>query len=65
MEINSCENHEKLRFFMTDAASSMSKAGSKLKSLYPNLLHVTCIVHDVPRVVGLFRENHPHTARTN
>ena len=65
MERNGCENHEKLRFFMTDAASSMIKAGSNLNSLYPNLLHVTCIVHGVPRVVGLFRENHPHAARTN
>ena len=61
MEINGCEKYEKLRLFMTDAASYMIKAGSDLKSLYPNLLHVTCMAHGVQRVVDLIRENHPYT----
>lgn len=45
---------------VTDGAAYMKKAGSALQTLYPNMLHVTCIAHALHRVAedvrGSYRE---------
>lgn len=45
--------------FLTDQASYMLTAGEKLKDLYPNMKHVTCIVHSLHRVCEHIREKFP------
>ena len=51
MEIYGTQDcYGKLRLLITDAASNMIKAGSDLKNIFPNMLHVTCMAHGVQRV---------------
>ena len=38
-------NRLDFKLLISDAASYMKKAGTMLTSLFPNLIHVTCIVH--------------------
>jgi hypothetical protein len=40
---------EKILLMLSDAASYMVKAGHQLKLLYPNLIHSTCLAHDLNR----------------
>lgn len=41
---------EKLWLLLSDQASYMVKAGKGLKQMFPNMKHVTCIVHGLNRV---------------
>lgn len=44
---------------VTDAARYMVKMGKALKTLYPKLLHVTCLAHGIHRVCEAIRDAHP------
>lgn len=41
---------------VTDGARYMLKAGRKLKELYPNLVHVTCLAHAMHLVAETIRD---------
>ena len=41
----------------------MLKAGGTLKELFPNLLHVTCVVHGINRVAELIGTKNSHADR--
>jgi hypothetical protein len=52
-------DYEKFRLLVTDQAKVMLKVGIVLKETYPNLNHITCIVHALHRVCEKIREgNH-------
>eukprot|EP00095_Tigriopus_kingsejongensis_P010695 snap_masked-scaffold1306_size49381-processed-gene-0.0 protein:Tk10695 transcript:snap_masked-scaffold1306_size49381-processed-gene-0.0-mRNA-1 annotation:"PREDICTED: uncharacterized protein LOC100902024" len=53
----------KLRVFLTDGAPYCIKAGLGLKSLCPNMLHITCLAHGVKRVAELARVTYPKANR--
>eukprot|EP00095_Tigriopus_kingsejongensis_P009613 maker-scaffold1451_size40729-snap-gene-0.2 protein:Tk09613 transcript:maker-scaffold1451_size40729-snap-gene-0.2-mRNA-1 annotation:"PREDICTED: uncharacterized protein LOC100902024" len=53
----------KLRVFLTDGAPYCIKAGLGLKSLCPNMLHITCLAHGVNRVAELARVTYPKANR--
>lgn len=48
---------DKLLLFVSDAARYMIKAGSTLKILFPNMLHVTCTAHGLHRVAETIRDH--------
>lgn len=50
---------EKVLLLITDAAAYMLKAGMNLKVFYPNLIHLTCVVHGFNRVAEEIRLNFP------
>ena len=39
--------YDKLYLLLTDQAPYMIKVGTKLKELFPNMLHITCLVHSL------------------
>ena len=41
---------DKILLLATDAAAYMLKAGKNLKVFYPNMLHITCVIHGLNRV---------------
>lgn len=41
---------DKILLLVTDAAAYMIKAAKKLQLFYPNMIHVTCIVHELNKV---------------
>ena len=44
---------------VTDAARYMVKAGNAIKNSYPNMIHLTCVVHGLNRVAEQIRINYP------
>ena len=52
-------DYEKINLFVTDAAPYCVKAGHGLGTLYPNLIHVTCLEHGLNRVAELARDTYP------
>ena len=54
------ESHdERVLLFLTDAAAYMLKAGRNLKIFYPNLIHLTCLVHGFNRIAETIRLHFP------
>lgn len=51
-----CDN---ILLFVTDAVAYMLKAGEVLKSLYPKMIHLTCLAHGLNRVAEIVRVKHP------
>lgn len=49
--------YEKVWFLITDQAPYMLKAGRGLKEMFPNLKHLTCLIHGLNRVCDLIKEN--------
>jgi hypothetical protein len=47
--------HAKVLFFVSDGAPYMVKAGTALKTFYPNMLHITCLAHALHRVAEIVR----------
>ncbi|CAH1103179.1 unnamed protein product [Psylliodes chrysocephalus] len=45
--------------FLSDAAPYMVKAGQNLKKFYSDMLHVTCLAHEINRVAECIREAFP------
>lgn len=50
---------ERVLLLVTDAAGYMLKAGRGLKLFYPNLIHITCIIHGFNRVAEEIRLHFP------
>lgn len=48
-------NGEKVLSLVTDAAAYMIKAGEHLKIFYPNMLHLTCLIHGLNRIAEKIR----------
>lgn len=48
--------YEKLWLLISDQASYMLAAGKGLKQMFPNMKHVTCIVHGLNRVCELIKD---------
>ncbi|KAL4135075.1 hypothetical protein QTP88_006732 [Uroleucon formosanum] len=46
---------EKILLFISDAAPYMIKTGGALKIFYSNMIHITCLAHDLNRVVEKVR----------
>ena len=44
---------------LSDCAAYMTKSGRLMKLNYPNLLHITCLVHAIHRVCEQVREMFP------
>lgn len=44
---------------VTDGAAYMIKAGKLLKNIYPNALHITCVVHAFYRVAEIIHNSYP------
>lgn len=53
----------RILLFVSDAAAYMVKAGKLLKSVYPNMLHVTCIAHGLHRICEFIRDEFQTTDR--
>jgi hypothetical protein len=51
--------HDRVLLFVTDAAAYMKKAARALKVLFPNMWHVTCLVHALHRVAEEIRHLFP------
>lgn len=51
--------YEKLLLIVSDAARYMVKAVNNLKSFFPNLKHVTCVVHTLHLVAENIRQRYP------
>lgn len=52
---NDHNKHDKVLLLLTDGVAYMLKAGKNLKTLFPNLVHVTCLAHGVNRVAEQVR----------
>lgn len=52
-------DYGEVRLFLTDGAAYCVKAGVGLKSIFPNLIHTTCLAHGLHRVAELARSCHP------
>ena len=65
MHSNFLRNASRLKFRLqcSDGAAYMLKAGGTLKELFPNLLHVTCVVHGINRVAESIRTKNSHADR--
>lgn len=51
--------HDRIRLLVSDSAAYMLKAGSALKVIFPNMLHVTCTTHALHRVAEEVRAMFP------
>ena len=51
--------YDNVRLFLTDGAAYCLKGGRGLVSLFPNLVHVTCLAHALNRVAELARTTYP------
>lgn len=49
--------YEKVYLVVTDAASYMTLSFKNLKNLFPNMHHITCVIHALHRVSEKIREN--------
>lgn len=47
---------EKIWFFVSDQAPYMIKAGKGLKNVFPNLKHITCLIHALNRVCEVLKD---------
>lgn len=52
-------NYEEIRLFITDGAAYCLKAGVGLKTLFPNLIHMTCACHGLNRAAEKVRATYP------
>lgn len=50
--------YDKDWFLISDQASYMLKSGKGLKQLFPNLKHVTCLIHGLNRVCEFIKDNY-------
>jgi len=50
---------QKVLFLISNAGTYMIKAAKTLKIFFPKLIHVTCMVHAVNRVLEKIRELYP------
>ena len=50
---------ENVKIMLSDAAAYLLKSGGQLKVFYPDLLHVTCLVHAFHRVSECVRKLFP------
>lgn len=50
---------DNFKLHLTDGASYCLKAGKALKGIFPQLIHVTCLCHDLNRVAELARTIYP------
>jgi hypothetical protein len=50
-------HYERLQLVVSDQASYLLKGIKHLKTIFPNLNHITCIVHALHRVVTVIRED--------
>lgn len=48
--------YEKVWFLISDQAPYMMKAGTGLKQLFPNLKHVSCLIHGLNRVCEFIKD---------
>lgn len=53
------QHREKVLLLVTDSASYMVKAAESLKPFYPNLKHLTCLVHAIHRIAEEVRDCFP------
>lgn len=51
--------YEKVLLFVTDGAAYMLKAAKNLITMYPNMIHVTCVIHGLHRVAEEIRAYYP------
>jgi len=52
--------YNKVFLFLTDAVPYMVKTADSLTVLYPNMIHVTCVAHDLHRVCETIRLEYPN-----
>jgi len=52
-------DYKKFKLIVTDQAPVMLRVGKVLKETYPNLMHVTCLVHAIHRVCEEIRAQNP------
>lgn len=52
-------DYERFRLLLSDQAAYMLAAGNTLKTIFPKLLHVTCLCHALNRVSSLAQEIYP------
>lgn len=52
-------DYQEVRLFLTDGAAYCLKAGAGLKTLFPNMIHVTCLAHGLNRVAEKVRYTYP------
>lgn len=50
--------YEKIWFLISDQAPYMLKAGRGLKQMFPNLKHITCLIHGLNRVCEFIKDNY-------
>lgn len=50
--------YDKVWFLISDQAAYMLKSGRGLKQLFPNLKHVTCLIHGLNRVCEFIKDNY-------
>lgn len=50
-----CIRHDDVMLFLRDAAWYMFKAGKSIATLYLNMVHITCLAHNVHRVTEKIR----------
>lgn len=50
---------EKFLVLLSDAAPYMVKVGQNLRIFYPNMIHVTCLLHGINRVAETVRTEYP------
>ena len=55
--------YENVLLVVTDAAPYMVKSMSGLKSLYPKMIHVTCLAHGLHRVAEFIRSSNSEVNR--
>lgn len=51
--------YDHVKLLVTDGASYMVKCAAALCTLYPRLLHITCLAHAFHRLCEVVRENYP------
>lgn len=42
-----CIKHDNVLLFLTDVTAYMLKTANSIKVLYPKLVHITCVVHEL------------------
>ena len=52
--------YTKFRLFLTDGVQYNILAGENLKTMYPNIVHVTCFAHMLSRVCCAIADAHPN-----
>lgn len=50
--------YHKVWFLISDQAPYMMKAGKGLKEMFPNLKHISCIIHGLNRLCEFIKEKH-------